>query len=100
MPGIQGVSQALAVRTTSFAPSNTVQGNAAGFAKVLGESIRALDNTIKESQQSILGFLAGEDIDIHSVIIAQEKASLALQFAVEVRNKVIEAYQEMMRMQV
>jgi flagellar hook-basal body complex protein FliE len=38
--------------------------------------------------------------NIHDVVIAQEKASLSLQLALQVRNKAVEAYQEMMRMQI
>lgn len=42
----------------------------------------------------------GGDVDLHDVTIAAEKASVALQLTVQVRNKVVEAYQEIMRMQV
>ncbi|SER61252.1 flagellar hook-basal body complex protein FliE [Salipaludibacillus aurantiacus] len=42
----------------------------------------------------------GEQVDLHDVMITAEKASVTLQTATEVRNKAIEAYQEMMRMQV
>ena len=42
----------------------------------------------------------GENVDLHQVMIAAQKASISLQLALEVRNKVIEAYQEMMRMQI
>ncbi|PWU00926.1 MAG: flagellar hook-basal body complex protein FliE, partial [Bacteroidetes bacterium] len=42
----------------------------------------------------------GDNVDLSQVMIAQQKANITLQAAVEVRNKVIDAYQEMMRMQV
>ncbi|WP_159884406.1 flagellar hook-basal body complex protein FliE [Paenibacillus puerhi] len=45
-------------------------------------------------------FIKGEISDVHQVMIASEKASLGLELTVQVRNKVIEAYQEIMRMQV
>ena len=45
-------------------------------------------------------FISGRTDNIHSVLIAAEKASISLQFIMEVRNKVIEAYQEIMRMQI
>jgi flagellar hook-basal body complex protein FliE len=44
--------------------------------------------------------LAGEDISVHEVMIAAEKAKLSLDLAIQVRNKAIEAYQEIMRMQI
>jgi len=42
----------------------------------------------------------GENVDLHDVMITAEKASVTLQTTIEVRNKAIEAYQEIMRMQV
>ena len=70
------------------------------FPAMMERYMRELDQTLKESQESTLRLLAGEDIDIHSVVIAQERAALELSLAIQVRNKVIEAYQEIMRMQV
>lgn len=45
-------------------------------------------------------FVTGELSDVSSLMIASEKASIGLQFTVQVRNKVIEAYQDIMRMQI
>lgn len=42
----------------------------------------------------------GENVDLHQVMITAQKASITLQAALEIRNKVVEAYQETMRMQV
>ena len=44
--------------------------------------------------------MEGKIEDLHQVILAGEKAALALQMTLQVRNKVVEAYQELMRMQV
>jgi flagellar hook-basal body complex protein FliE len=69
------------------------------FAKVLGN---ALDKTANlEIQSAVMGeqLAAGQGADLHSVMIASEKASLAVQLTVQVRNKAVEAYQEIMRMQ-
>ncbi|MGB9866827.1 MAG: flagellar hook-basal body complex protein FliE [Bacillota bacterium] len=100
MPGVTGVSQTFSPLAADQARPNSGQVTSSSFVQMLGDSIRALDSAIKQSQGSVLSFLTGEEVDVHSVVIAQEKAALALQFAVEVRNKVIEAYQEFMRMQV
>ncbi|OXM84664.1 flagellar hook-basal body complex protein FliE [Paenibacillus rigui] len=45
-------------------------------------------------------FAKGEISDVHQIMIASEKASLGLELTVQLRNKVIDAYQEIMRMQV
>ena len=58
-------------------------------------------NTLeKEANQKSIDFAAGKIDSIHAVMIAQEKANIALQYTVEIRNKVLEAYNEIMRMQV
>jgi flagellar hook-basal body complex protein FliE len=44
-------------------------------------------------------FVKGEDVDIHQVMLINEEAKLSLQMAVQVRNKLVEAYQELNRMQ-
>jgi flagellar hook-basal body complex protein FliE len=54
----------------------------------------------KEAQEAKQRLLVGESDDLHGVMIAMEKAGLAFQLTMTVRNKVIEAYQEVMRMQI
>jgi flagellar hook-basal body complex protein FliE len=44
-------------------------------------------------------FIKGDDVDIHQVMLINEEAKLSLQMAVQVRNKLVEAYQELNRMQ-
>ena len=52
-----------------------------------------------ESEKMTSQLVTGEVQDIHEVMIASQKASISLQLTVQVRNKVVEAYQEVMRMQ-
>ncbi|WP_433749720.1 flagellar hook-basal body complex protein FliE [Falsibacillus pallidus] len=70
------------------------------FADYLKESL----NEVNQSQNiadKLTGQLAqGKDIDLHQVMIASQKASITMQTTIEIRNKVVEAYQEIMRMQV
>ena len=47
-----------------------------------------------------MSFISGEDDNIHNVLLAQEKALIALQFTSEVTNKALEAYNEIMRMSI
>jgi flagellar hook-basal body complex protein FliE len=53
-----------------------------------------------ESDQKTADFISGVSDDIHSVIIAGSKADLALQMTLQVRNKVMDAYKEIMNMQI
>ena len=70
------------------------------FEKVVGDAVRALNGTQLEADQAATKLAAGEPIDISEVMISMEKADVSFQMALSVRNKVLEAYQEVMRMQV
>ncbi len=82
--------------------ANSVQGDAGegSFSKVLNNAINKLNNTQVAADNLAVEFLTGDIQDIHQVTIAMQEAKLSMQLAVEVRNKVIEAYQEISRMQV
>lgn len=70
------------------------------FSQFLKEAIHEVNKQQIESDQLTTKLAKGENVDLHNVMIASQKASVSLQLAIEVRNKVIEAYQEVMRMQV
>ncbi|MGE7120542.1 flagellar hook-basal body complex protein FliE [Peribacillus sp. NPDC046944] len=70
------------------------------FASVLKETMNKV-NEAQVSSDSLTAKLAnGEDVELHNVVIASQKASITMQATLEVRNKVVEAYQEMMRMSI
>ena len=70
------------------------------FANMLKQL--AQDVSVKNAQagQAVQGVLAGEGVPLHQAVIAAEEASVSFQLMVEVRNKLLESYQELMRMQV
>lgn len=70
------------------------------FSQMLNNALKDLNDTQVKADNLTLGLLTGEIQDIHQVTVAMQEAKLAMQLAVEVRNKVIEAYQELSRMQV
>lgn len=70
------------------------------FKEVLLDALNNVNTLEQESAKMTEDFIAGRTDDIHSVLIASEKATISLQFIMEVRNKVMEAYQEIMRMQI
>jgi flagellar hook-basal body complex protein FliE len=83
--------------------SPTVAGSAApgeSFGRMLNKAIQDVNNAQLEANQAVKGFLTGEIQDVHQVAIAMEQAKIMLMLATESRNKVIEAYQEISRMQV
>ena len=86
----------------AVSPSETAspQKNALeSFSGILDKSIGAVNGLQQNADSAIQQFVAGK-LDIHDVMIEVEKASVAMQLTVQLRNKVLEAYQEVMRMQV
>lgn len=75
-------------------------GAPAGFGEVLKKAIADVDRLQKEADEAARRLVLGEAQDVHQVMIAMEQARLAMQLTVQVRNKVIEAYQEISRMQI
>lgn len=57
------------------------------------KNLESADNAVKENS-------TGGPVDLHDVMIAMEKADISLQMLVQVRNKTVDAYQEIMRMQI
>jgi len=84
-------------------PFEAGQGTApdgAGFAEILRnqlDSVIELQNVADHKTQE---FALGRIEDINEVVLAVQKADIALNFALELRNKVVEAYQEISRMQI
>ena len=84
-------------------PAGKAEKEAAGgasFAAVLQDAVNKLNEAQQRADGMAIGFLTGDVQDLHQVTVAMEEARLSMQLAVEVRNKVIEAYQEISRMQI
>ncbi|SFA74589.1 flagellar hook-basal body complex protein FliE [Clostridium frigidicarnis] len=69
------------------------------FGNVLKGELDKVNESQIASEDITERFIKGEDIDVHNVMVAGEEAKLSLQLAVQVRNKLVEAYQEISRMQ-
>lgn len=73
---------------------------AAGFADMLGKAIDQLQSVSDTANQKVNALATGQDVELHDVMLALEAESLAISLATQVRNKAVEAYQEVFRMQV
>ncbi|MDQ6665181.1 MAG: flagellar hook-basal body complex protein FliE [Acidobacteriota bacterium] len=69
------------------------------FQDLLQSSIAKVEQAHDEAAKSIGNFLTGDGDDIHTVAIAAQRAELSMELFLQVRGKVISAYQEIMRMQ-
>ena len=71
-----------------------------GASKFFSELVSKVNDLQTKSDKSIQALASGESKNLHEVMISMEKASISFQFMSSVRNKALEAYQEVMRMQV
>jgi flagellar hook-basal body complex protein FliE len=69
------------------------------FQKVLSGAINQVESLNNSAAGSVQKFLRGDNEELHTTILATQKAELAFQLGLQVRNKVVDAYQEIMKMQ-
>lgn len=76
---------------------NTSSGS---FDKALGRFVGEVNQKQLQAADTVRGLLSGENVQLHQAVLAMEEASVSFQLMVEVRNKLLESYQELMRMQI
>jgi flagellar hook-basal body complex protein FliE len=75
-------------------------GSAGGaFDNVLSDLVTQVNQKQIASKDMVNGLLTGQNVSLHQAVIAMEEASVSFQLMAEVRNKLLESYQELMRMQ-
>jgi flagellar hook-basal body complex protein FliE len=80
--------------------SKALKETTASFGETLHQAIADVNNLQAEAGKAIDKMVAGEATDLHEVMIAVEKARTSFDLLMEIRNKTIGVYQEIMRMQV
>ncbi|MBC7466306.1 MAG: flagellar hook-basal body complex protein FliE [Bdellovibrio sp.] len=80
--------------------SNTTAGGGVSFADTLKEAVNNVNQIHLDADKKAQELATGRTDDIAGVMIATEKADIALRVMVQVRNKIIDAYQDIMKMQV
>ena len=83
----------------SIQPGGGTKSSSGAFQSVLSDAIHRVEQFQQNSQSSIDRFLSGEDEEVHKVALATQQAELAFDLFMQIRNKVVSAYQEVMRMQ-
>lgn len=104
VPGLQG-GVGLTALDDGFLSDAGVSATGTGsservpFAGVLQTMVKQTAALDQKATQAVTGLLNGSGIDIHDVAIATQKADMAFELALQVRNKAVGAYQQMMSMQ-
>jgi len=98
MPGpIAPISAAVIPDAIPVSPDAGASGGE--FQKALSSAARDVEAFGNRADASVESFLAGNGEELHSMILSTQQASLAFDLFMQVRNKVVNAYQEVMKMQ-
>lgn len=93
--GLQGT----AIGGTTLAPPATSVGESAPFSDLLTDAVGEVGRLEQRAQTTAAGLMTGSGVDVHQAMIATEKASMAFELVLAVRNKAVQAYQQVMSMQ-
>jgi flagellar hook-basal body complex protein FliE len=105
--GISGVGSVSSISNIgATASANAVDGTASGtsspgtsFLNSLGDALNQLNGQLNAADSSMANFASGGSADLSTVMLQMQEASLSLKAGIDVRDKIIEAYQEIMRTQ-
>ncbi|MDE3195076.1 MAG: flagellar hook-basal body complex protein FliE [Acidobacteriota bacterium] len=82
----------------SVSPSPPSGSTGTSFANLLGSAISSVESAQADASQLASNLLVGGQGDLHTVALASQKAELSLELFQQVRNKFVQAYQEVMKM--
>ena len=102
MNNINAISpiQGLEGQIGKVAKIQTSPGDGASFADTLKKFVSDVNTMQGKADESIQKMAAGEITDVHQVMTAVEEANVSFNMMMEIRNKVMDAYQEIMRMRI
>jgi flagellar hook-basal body complex protein FliE len=96
VPGLDSTS--LISRPGEVTPGQATDESS--FGSLLGRMVEEVNARQNNASEVVRSLQAGGDVSLHQAVIAMEEASISFQLMVEVRNKLLESYQELMRMQI
>jgi flagellar hook-basal body complex protein FliE len=96
----QGAALPLPGVGSDAAGIGATQGTPKSFGQMLADAIGEVNAAQNQAGDMSARFAAGEPMDVHQVMIAAQEASTSLNMAIQVRNKLVDAYQEVMRVNV
>lgn len=83
----------------SPASLNLDKGGPAPFSNLLRDAVGQVDALEGQAHTAALDLMSGRGVDVHQAVIAMQKADMAFELAISVRNKAVQAYQSVMGMQ-
>lgn len=101
MADIRIAPASIPVTTPTAPPPITTRGGGEGFSDTLKNAVSAVNEAQLDARDATVAMASGSSgVDSAQALVTIEKANVSFQFALQIRNKLLEAYQEVMRMQV
>jgi len=94
------VSSLLSASAQPQAGISSVDTGGGSFSNILGQFVNEVNTKQTTANDAVTSMLSGGNVSLHQAMIAMEEANVSFQLMVEVRNKLLDSYQELMRMQV
>jgi flagellar hook-basal body complex protein FliE len=99
MDGLAGVSSVAGSASAGAGSSAAVSKSTTPFEGMFRSMVEQTSVLDQKASDTVAGLLSGQGVDIHEAMIATQKANIAFELALQVRNKAVAAYQQMMGMQ-
>ena len=100
---VSGISSAISGSASALTGSTSAGAGEAGaatpFSGIFQSKVQQTAQLDAKASQAVTGLLSGQGVEVHDAMIATEKADMAFELALQVRNKAVGAYQQMMGMQ-
>jgi flagellar hook-basal body complex protein FliE len=100
MSGIDPIGQMPALIQQQTAQNGVREPDGETFAQTLTQAVARTEGLQDKAKQAVQAFNTGESQSLHDTMVAMEKADISLRFMTQVRNKAVDAYKQIMRMQV
>jgi flagellar hook-basal body complex protein FliE len=95
MPALSSASAA----TASVATGGSGASPSTPFSDLLTDAVGQVNQLEEQAHTAVAGLMTGSGVDVHQAMIATEKANMAFELALAVRNKAVQAYQQVIAMQ-
>lgn len=96
---IQSIGSNSVINNVSISNKDMNNENSTSFSKVIGDVVNNVNDKQIESNNMIDSFIKGEDVTMHDVMLSMQESQMSMQLLIEMRNKMVEAYQEINKVQ-
>lgn len=96
---IQSIGTSSVLSNISLNEVNSENNTSTSFSEILGNAINKVNDSEVSANNKIEALIKGEDVSMHEVMLSMQESQLSLQALIEVRNKVVETYQEISKLQ-